>query len=197
MIYVYKNVTNLKNSPFDTFSLLSFLPSVGNSSTTPATPSNTFLKTVDEIEKSLYDAQAMRLYYNQTSGRLKKINDYISMASKNKHYRYMQQILGHGLYTTIAIEKMKTIGRNSKKRCSLCSAVKKYMDTIRKEIGPAVFEKFIGVKEKVSLMFAIDDTGSMRTEIGAAKAIATHIVNHRRNTTIVDYILSPFNDPSM
>lgn len=49
---------------------------------------------------------------------------------------------------------------------------------------------------QVTLMFAIDDTGSMREEISAAKKIATSIVNEQR-VEPVDYILSPFNDPGM
>ena len=52
--------------------------------------------------------------------------------------------------------------------------------------------------DKTTLMFAIDDTGSMADEIQAAKDIATHIVNYRRPNLEVDYILlSPFNDPGM
>jgi len=43
-------------------------------------------------------------------------------------------------------------------------------------------------------MFAIDDTGSMAGEIQAAKDIATSIVKHR-SVEVVDFILSPFNDP--
>ena len=49
---------------------------------------------------------------------------------------------------------------------------------------------------QVTLMFAIDDTGSMIEEIAAAKEIATSIVNEQR-VEPVDYILSPFNDPGM
>jgi uncharacterized protein with von Willebrand factor type A (vWA) domain len=47
---------------------------------------------------------------------------------------------------------------------------------------------------QVTLMFAIDDTGSMRGEIDAAKKIATAIVDEQRAEP-VDYILAPFNDP--
>ena len=49
---------------------------------------------------------------------------------------------------------------------------------------------------QVTLMFAIDDTGSMRDEIAAVKKIASSIVNQQR-AEFVDYILSPFNDPGM
>lgn len=172
----------------------SFFLLTGNSSAKPSTPSNNFLRTLDDIEKSVYDAQAMKRYYSPSSLRLEKIKEYIKLAAKNGNNKFIQQALGHGLYTAIEIEKRKT---RREKRCAVCSAVKKYMDTIKKEVGPAVFEKMIGVKEKVTLMFAIDTTASMSDEIATAKAIAKGIVDHLRQQTEVDYILSPFNDPGM
>ena len=69
------------------------------------------------------------------------------------------------------------------------------MDSVKKDLGSATFETFMSVKGDVTLMFAIDDTGSMGGEIQAAKDIAKSIVNHPRDEK-VDYILSPFNDPS-
>jgi len=68
------------------------------------------------------------------------------------------------------------------------------MDSIKKELGDFTFDTFMSVNGDVTLMFAIDDTGSMHDEIQAAKDIATSIVNHPRDEA-VDYILSPFNDP--
>lgn len=70
------------------------------------------------------------------------------------------------------------------------------MDSIKNELGPSAFDTFMSVNGDVTLMFAIDDTGSMGGEIQAAKDIATSIVNHPRDDT-VDYILSPFNDPGL
>ena len=167
----------------------------GNSSKAPSTPSNNFLRTLDEIEKYVYDAQAKKRYYGSTSLRLEKIKDYIKLAAKNNNNEFIRQALGYGLYTAIEIEKRKT-GR--KKRCVLCrTAVKKYLKTIAEELPRADFEKMMGVNEKVSLMFAIDTTGSMADEIETAKAIAKGIVDHPRQGTEVDYILSPFNDPGM
>jgi len=148
---------------------------------------------LDDIEKSVYDAQAMKRYYSPSSLRLEKIKEYIKLAAKNGNNEFIQQALGHGLYTAIEIEKRKT---RREKRCAFCvSAVKKYMDTIKEEVGSAVFQNMIGVNEKVTLMFAIDTTGSMSAEIATAKAIAKGIVDHPRQQTEVDYILSPFNDP--
>ena len=45
-------------------------------------------------------------------------------------------------------------------------------------------------------MFVVDTTGSMKDEIAAAKAIAKSIIHETREFG-VDYILSPFGDPSM
>ena len=68
------------------------------------------------------------------------------------------------------------------------------MDSIRLELGNTAFDTFMSVNGEVTLMFAIDDTGSMGGTIQAAKGIAIAIVNKTRDES-VDYILSPFNDP--
>ena len=56
-------------------------------------------------------------------------------------------------------------------------------------------DEIISATGDSTLMFAIDTTGSMRREINDAKAIAKQIINKKRDHK-VDYILSPFNDPS-
>ena len=72
------------------------------------------------------------------------------------------------------------------------------MRSIKRDIGKDKFEKFISSpNNKATLMFAVDDTGSMYQEIQAAKDIATYIVNINRSNSEVDYILSPFNDPGL
>ena len=73
------------------------------------------------------------------------------------------------------------------------------MQSIETTIGKDKFEKFIGNQNdnKVTLMFAVDDTGSMYQEIQAVKDIATYIVNITRSNLEVDYILSPFGDPGL
>ena len=55
--------------------------------------------------------------------------------------------------------------------------------------------KIISGQGASTLMFAMDTTGSMMDEINAAKNIAKSII-HETRTFSVDYILSPFNDPS-
>ena len=58
-----------------------------------------------------------------------------------------------------------------------------------------VFERLYVILDGLgSLMFAIDSTGSMSSDIEIAKNIAQDIVNLERNP--VDYILSDIDDPS-
>ena len=73
------------------------------------------------------------------------------------------------------------------------------MKSIKNAIGKEKFERFIGNQDgnKATLMFAVDDTGSMYQEIQAVKDIATYIVKIPRPNLEVDYILSPFNDPGL
>ena len=73
------------------------------------------------------------------------------------------------------------------------------MQSIETTIGKGKFEKLIGNQNdnKATLMFAVDDTGSMYQEIQAVKDIATYIVNITRPNLEVDYILSPFGDPGL
>ena len=74
-------------------------------------------------------------------------------------------------------------------------ATAKYLDELRKNVTNETMAKIISAKGDSTLIFAIDTTGSMRDEINAAKAIARQIINIKRDYK-VDYILSPFNDPS-
>ena len=84
--------------------------------------------------------------------------------------------------------------KSGRKKRAATTAVMNFMDSIKAELGDAAFDTFMSVNGDVTLMFAIDDTGSMRDEIQAAKDIAIAIVNKQRDEK-VDYILSPFNDP--
>ena len=145
----------------------------------------------------MYESQALRSFYVQSPARLKKIEKTIRLAANQSNNQlFIRQSLGHALYTAREIEKKKP----RFKRCSVCrDAMKKFMKMIEKEIGEEKFQKFIGTKnlDRATLMFAIDDTGSMSGEIQAAKDIAAYIVDYERPNLIVDYILSPFNDPGM
>jgi hypothetical protein len=71
---------------------------------------------------------------------------------------------------------------------------KDFLGSVRQTIGVSAFNDLLAMQGQVTLMFAIDDTGSMTQEIAAAKKIATSMVDEQRAEP-VDYILSPFNDP--
>ena len=154
------------------------------------TPSNKFLEALDQIERAVYESQAAGSRYRHSSQRLEKIKANIKLATQKRNYLFARQSLGHGLYTVMQLAKKS--GR--KRRASTSSAMKTLMDSIKKELGDSTFDTFMSVNGDVTLMFAIDDTGSMSDEIQAAKNIAEAIVKHPRDDT-VDYILSPFNDP--
>lgn len=145
----------------------------------------------------MYESQALQSSYLQSPARLKKIEKIIKLAANQSNDQsFILQSLGHALYITREIEKKKP----RIKRCSLCrNSMRRLMVMIEREIGKEKFQKFIGTKNvaRTTLMFAIDDTGSMSDEIQAAKDIATYIVNISRPHLEVDYILSPFNDPGM
>lgn len=172
-----------------------------------STPTNSYLRTVFEVEKSVYEAQAMHSFYSQSTVRLKKIENIIKVAAKHGSSRFIRQSFGHALYTTNEIERKRiasTLAAPSslvrKKRCSLCAtAMKKFMNLIENAIGKKNFTIFIGNKNmnRATLMFAIDDTGSMFDDIQGAKDIAKYIVNYPRPNLKVDYVLSPFNDPGI
>ena len=77
----------------------------------------------------------------------------------------------------------------------LQAASNDYLNGIKKEVGEQKFGEMMLVLGGASLMFTVDTTGSMRDEIRAARGIAQAIINMKRESP-VDYILSPFNDPS-
>ena len=65
---------------------------------------------------------------------------------------------------------------------------------IKSEIGEKKFNQLMAYDGGVTLAFALDTTGSMHNDIDQAKGIVKGIVNYDR-TFLVDYVLSPFNDP--
>ena len=109
-----------------------------------------------------------------------------------RNYLFARQSLGHALYSAIQLAKK---GRTKRSTTSASSAVEVFMDSMKSDLGSTTFQAFMSVKGDVTLMFAINDTGSMGDEIQAAKDIATSIVYYPRDEK-VNYILSPFNDPS-
>ena len=142
----------------------------------------------------MYAAQAAGTLYTQSSNRLAKIEKNIKLPSKQGNQIFARQSLGDGLYSAIQLATKR--GRRKRSITNSSFAVKKFMESVKKDLSDDSFKTFLGVKGKVTLIFVIDNTGSMWDEIAAAKAIAKSIVNQPRKDTTVNYILSPFNDPS-
>ena len=81
------------------------------------------------------------------------------------------------------------------KRSSPNGTGSNFIRRLCQRVGNNNFDSFMAVQGDVSLMFVMDDTGSMRDEIKAVKSMAIDIVNYVRQAPIISYILSPFNDP--
>ena len=141
----------------------------------------------------MYAAQAAGTLYTQSSKRLAKIKKNIKLATKQGNQMFARQSLGDGLYSAIQLAKNR--GRKKRSTKISSSAVKVFMDSVKDDIGADAFDTFLSVKGTVTLIFVIDNTGSMAGHIAAAKAIAKSIVNEPRKEMTVNYILSPFNDP--
>ena len=145
----------------------------------------------------MYEAQAadsglFDITDHYSTPRLAEIKASIKLAIQKRNYLFARKALGYGLYTAIQMDKK--IERRARPRRASTSTVTAFMDSIKRELGDSAFDTFMSVNGEVTLMFAIDDTGSMSDTIEAAKDIATSIINHPRKEKL-DYILSPFNDP--
>ena len=114
----------------------------------------------------------------KTKASRSQINDLVKSASGAKRYSLARKCLGYALH----IEE--ELGINT------------IIPSLKKELGSDGFNELMSVDGDVSLMFTIDTTGSMSTEIRAAKEIVKSIASYPRKSS-VDYVLSPFNDPGM
>ena len=169
---------------------MSFKPAPIPSTKKRTTPSGKLLLALNTIERTMYEAQAAGSRYRHSTRLLAKIKANIKLATRERNYLFALQSLGRGLYSAKQLAKKS----RRKRKANTSSAVKTFMDMVKRQLGASAFDAFMNVNGEVTLMFVIDDTGSMHDDIQAAKDIATSIVNHPRSG-VVDYILSPFNDP--
>ena len=150
-------------------------------------PSNKFLEAINSIERAVANANASDMRYSEAT--LARLERLLVTAIKSKSYKYAQEVLGQVMY----LLSVKTSPPGRKKRSSQ-NVGGKFVEGLRQQVGSSTFDSFMAVQGDVTLMFVIDDTGSMRDEIQATKNIAIDIINYPRLAP-VDYILSPFNDP--
>ena len=158
-------------------------------------PSNKFLEAINDIERAVAKAKASGFRYRKET--FNKLKGLLARAIRSKSYKYAREVLGKIMYL---LSTKSSAPRRSKRTTSGNKTTPEteggnFLQDLRKKLGASVFDSFMAVQGDVSLMFAIDNTGSMREEIQAAKNIAIDIINYPRNSSVKKYILSPFNDP--
>ena len=158
-------------------------------------PSNKFLEAINDIERAVAKAKASGFRYRKET--FHKLKGLLARAIRSKSYKYAREVLGKIMYL---LSTKSSAPRRSKRTTSGNKTTPEteggnFLQDLRKKLGASVFDSFMAVQGDVSLMFAIDNTGSMREEIQAAKNIAIDIINYPRNSSVKKYILSPFNDP--
>ena len=79
---------------------------------------------------------------------------------------------------------------------SISFAAAHFLETIKDKVGEKTFNNLVARNGAKTLAFVIDTTGSMKDDIKAAKAITKAILAKEREEN-VDFILSPFSDPSI
>ena len=155
---------------------------------------NAFLKVTENFEKQIAEFHAALRRRAVKQGTISNIAKFIKEATKHRtaNTKILRELTSQGLFVAVRLkEDSKRLKRSSD---FLSAGAAAFLNIIKKEIGTQVFEDYLGVDELVTLMFVIDDTGSMGDEIQAAISISEEIVKAKRDYD-VDYILSPFNDP--
>ena len=154
---------------------------------------NAFLKVIDKFEKGIAEFHAALRRRTVKPGTISNIKDFIKEAAKNRtsNTKIIRELTSQGLFMAQREEKS---GVRAKRSDFLILGAAEFLNSIKEEIGEDAFDDSLSISGLVTLMFAIDDTGSMGGEIKSAFAISEQIVKAKRDYD-VDYILSPFNDP--
>ena len=154
---------------------------------------NAFLKVIDTFEKEIAEFYAALRQRAVKRDLLSDIKNFIKKASEDRtaNTKILRDLTSEGLFVAQKVEEF--FGGSKRDFLSLGAA--EFLNNIKEEIGEETFDEFLSVNGLVTLMFTIDNTGSMGGEIRAAIAISEQIVRADRTNYDVDYILSPFNDP--
>ena len=143
---------------------------------------NKFIEAMDQVERAMAQAEL-----SKKTPKLSDLKKDITDAVNRGNVRFARRALGIALYTTSKETKRRgkrTTGYNAKM----------FLKEIRRDLGDDKFSDFLALKGQVSLMFALDVTGSMSDEIKAAKEIIVKISQHDRSEP-VNFILTTFSDP--
>ena len=154
-----------------------------------SSPSNHFLTALNEIERALAEARVSGRRQRFSQAILDKLKKYIKLGSRHRNYHFARRGIGQALHLLQNPGLKKKRGKRSTQNTAAG-----FLADLRTQMSPEKFDKLLAVQGDVTLMFAIDTTGSMSKEISTAKSIAIDVVNYDRQNP-VNYILSPFNDP--
>ena len=155
---------------------------------------NAFLKVIDRFEKKIAEYQSAIGRRRVKADQISRIEEFIREAVKNRkiNTNILRELTAQGIFFS---EKLGVKGSVAKRSLDyLLRGATAFLEIVKEDIGETEFEEYLGVNGLITLMFAMDTTGSMRGDIDAAIAISIQIVNETREND-VDYILSPFNDP--
>lgn len=145
---------------------------------------NKFHDVIDQLERAMGQAQLSRKLF-----KLSDLKNDIKEAVNSGNLKSARRALGLALYTA---SQLSSKSRRHKR--SMTEKAKNFLAEIKKELGAAKFSRLLALDGEVTLVFAVDITGSMQDEIDAAKAIVSAISKYERSQP-VDYILSTFGDP--
>ena len=154
--------------------------------------SNKFAQAIHDIEKALADAQVFH-HIKHNEQRLTKLRLLTKTAVEKRSHRFARKCIGEAMMTIHKMNEQQKRGRGKRNAAFISS--KDFLRNVKQTIGESNFRDLLAMEGEVTLMFAIDDTGSMWEEIDEAKKIAKLIIDHNRTLPPVEYILSPFNDP--
>lgn len=154
------------------------------------TPSNKFLEALSAIDRAVADANANKQWLKYSTPKINALKTTISSAARKRMYQFCRHRLGEAFFL---IQNARASKRRIHRRSTQTQA-SSFINDLKQTMGNTRFDEFMGVMGDVTLMFAIDTTGSMADEIEKAKKIAIDVINYPRENP-VSYILSPFNDP--
>ena len=157
---------------------------------------NAFLKVIDGFEKRIAEFQSAFGRRRPRPSDIRLVQEYIREAAKNGRVntQILRELTAQGIFfSEKSPERKHAVAKRSDD--DLLRGARAFLYAIKDDIGEAEFDEYLSVNGLTTLMFTIDTTGSMSGDIRAAIAISVLIVTETREND-VDYILSPFNDPS-
>ena len=158
--------------------------------------SNAFLKVIDGFEKGIAEFHSALRGRTLKTDTIENIKNFIKEGTKDRaaNTKILRELTSQGLFVSERLGEIRNEKARSKRADFLDLGAAEFLSAIKNDIGEKQFEEYLSISGLVTLIFVIDDTGSMGSEIKSAVAISKEIINAKRDYD-VDYILSPFNDP--